>query len=250
MEYHISELMWKKIFDFLKNCVGIYAYDEYEMRIFIEAIWFISRSGCQWRLLPPAYGKWNSIYKRFKRWVNKGILQKLFKHFQIDSDTEFVMIDATIVRAQACAAGYKKNSQDQEALGRSRGGFSTKIHALVDALGNPLHFILTPGQRNEITQAENLIQNVQNTIVIADKGYDSSVFIQQLVDKECDYVIPSRKNRKQLRIYDENIYKERHLVECFFGKIKYFRRIFSRFDKTASSFLGFLQFVSTLVWLR
>ena len=143
MEYHISELTWKKIFNFLKKCVGIYAYDENEMRLFVEAIWFIARSGCQWRLLPPAYGKWNSIYKRFKRWVNKGILQKLFEHFQIDPDTEFVMIDATIVRAQACAAGYKKNSQDQEALGRSRGGFSTKIHALVDALGNPLYFILT-----------------------------------------------------------------------------------------------------------
>ena len=185
MEYHISELMWNKIFDFLKNCVRIYAYNAHEMRIFIEAIWYISRSGCQWRLLPPGYGKWNSIYKRFKRWVNKGILQKLFEHFQIDSDTEFVMIDATIVRAQACAAGYKKNSQDQEALGRSRCGFSTKIHALVDALGNPLHFILTPGQRNEITQAESLIQNVHNTIVIADKGYDSNAFIQKLVDKDC-----------------------------------------------------------------
>jgi uncharacterized protein (DUF934 family) len=69
------------------------------------------------------------------------------------------MIDATIVRAHACSSGYGKDTQDTQALGRSRGGFTTKIHALVDVLGNPLKFILTPGQRHEITQASALIQN-------------------------------------------------------------------------------------------
>ena len=76
------------------------------------------------------------------------------------------MIDATIVRAHACSAGYKEGSQDEESLGRSKGGFTTKIHAMVDALGNPLKFILTPGQRNDITQAQSLITNITNSIVI------------------------------------------------------------------------------------
>ncbi|AZL16105.1 transposase [Rickettsiales endosymbiont of Stachyamoeba lipophora] len=79
------------------------------------------------------------------------------------------MIDSTIVRAHACSAGYYESSQDQEALGRSKGGFTTKIHALVDALGNPLKFILTPGQKNDITQAENLTKDIVNTTIIADK---------------------------------------------------------------------------------
>jgi len=95
---------------------------------------------------------------------------------------------------------------------------------------------------NEI-QAENLVHNIHDTTIIADRGYDSNAFIKYLSENNCDYVIPPRKNRKFIRTYDKHIYKERHLIECFFGKIKYFRRIFSRFDKTASSYLGFLQFV-------
>ena len=82
------------------------------------------------------------------------------------------MIDATIVYAHACSVRYRKNSQEKKALGRSKGGLTTKIHALVDALGNSLKFILTPGQRHEITQALALIQDM----VIADKGYDRNVF--------------------------------------------------------------------------
>ncbi len=159
------------------------------------------------------------------------------------------MIDGTIIRAHACSAGYKKNSGGQEALGRSRGGFSTKIHALVDALGNPLKFMLTPGQRNDITQAEALTENISNSTIVADKGYDSNTFITNLKSKGCKVVIPPKRNRKMQREYDKHVYKERHLIECFFGKIKHFRRIFSRFDKTAVVFMGFLNFVGALIWL-
>ena len=90
------------------------------------------------------------------------------------------MIDATIVRAHPCAAGYGKNSQEREALGRSRGGFTTKIHATVDGLGNPLKFILTPGQRSDISQAEALSANLSNTALIGDKAYDCDDFITSL----------------------------------------------------------------------
>lgn len=144
----------------------------------------------------------------------------------------------------------KKDSQDQEALGRSKGGFTTKIHALVDALGNPLRFILTPGQRHDITQANSLVQDVENTMLLADKGYDSNALVQKLEEQKTIAVIPSKKNRKQQRDYDKHVYKERHLIECFFGKIKHFRRVFSRFDKTATAFMSFLQFVGVLIWLR
>jgi transposase len=161
-----------------------------------------------------------------------------------------MMIDATIIRAHSCSAGYEKDSQSEQALGRSKGGFTTKIHALVDGLGNPLKFILTPGQRNEITQAEILVQNIKSTTLLADKGHDSMAFINTLENQMCNPVIPSRKNRRQPRVIDEHLYKERHLIECFFGFIKHYRRVFSRFDKKASTFLAFLQFVATLIWMR
>lgn len=84
-------------------------------------------------------------------------------------------------------------------------------------MGNPLKFILTAGQRNDITQAENLTKDVQNTTVIGDKGYDSSAFVESLENKGCEVVIPPKSNRKVQREYDKHIYKERHLIECFFG---------------------------------
>lgn len=138
----------------------------------------------------------------------------------------------------------------KQALGRSRGGFSTKIHVNVDALGNPLRFRLTAGQRHDITQAEALIIDYDFERVIADRAYDADDFIQAIIDKEAEVVIPPRKNRKQSREYDKHLYKERHLVECFINKIKHYRRIFSRFEKLSRRYLGFLSFVGALIWLR
>ena len=132
-------------------------------------------------------------------------------------------------------------------IGKSKGEFTTKIHALVDALGNPLKFILTPGQRNDITQAESLLEEVQNSTVIADKGYDSNALLENIDKQNSIAVIPPKKNRKVQREYDTHFYKERHLIECFFGKIKHFRSVFSRFDKTANIFMGFLNFVGVFI---
>ncbi|GFR14491.1 putative transposase for insertion sequence element IS6501 [Trichonephila clavata] len=233
---------------FLKSMKGIHSKNEKKLRIFVEAVWYMAKSGCQWRLLPKIYGNYRSIHRRFKKWCEKKIWEKLLKYTQ-EPDLEVHIIDGTIVRAHACSAGYKKNSANQEALGRSKGGFTTKIHATVDALGNPLKFVLTPGQRNEITQAETLTENIVNSIVVADKGYDSNSFVASLENRKCKAVIPPKRNRKVQRNYDKHLYKERHLIECFFGKIKNFRRIFSRFDKTAEVFMGFLNFVGSLIWL-
>ena len=160
------------------------------------------------------------------------------------------MIDSTIVRANACAAGYGKDSQEKQALGRSKGGFTTKIHALVDALGNPLKIILTAGQRNDITQADALVEKLFDCGLLADKGYDADKLREKLKQQRCTTVIPSRGNRKIPYEYDKNLYEERYKVECFFSKIKYFRRVFSRYDKTAQSFLSFVHFVGALIWLR
>jgi transposase len=135
-------------------------------------------------------------------------------------------------------------------LGRSRGGFSTKIHIIVDGLGYPLRFILTGGQRHDSTQAKNLMDGYDFERLIADKAYDSDEILQLIADKEAEAVIPPTANRQEQREYDAHWYKERHLVECFINKIKHYRRIFSRFEKLAGRYLGFLSFAGALIWLR
>jgi transposase len=120
----------------------------------------------------------------------------------------------------------------------------------VDALGNPLRFRLTGGQSHDITQAEGLVEGYQSEYVIADTAYDAQSFLSTIEEFGAIAVIPPSKNRREGREYDKHLYKERHLVECFIGKIKPYRRIFSRFEKMASSYLGFLSFVGALIWLR
>jgi transposase len=137
-----------------------------------------------------------------------------------------------------------------QSLGRSRGGFSTKIHLSCDALGNALRFILTGGERNDITQAAKLIENFSAKAVLADKGYDADDFIRQIESQNSAVVIPSKANRKVQRTVDEHLYKERHLIENQIGKLKHFRRVFSRFDKLAKNYLSFIYFASTIIWLR
>ena len=143
-----------------------------------------------------------------------------------------------------------KKKHGEQSLGRSRGGFSTKIHLATDALGNAIRFILTGGERNDITQAAALTENLAADYVLADKGYDSDAFVLKLKETGAEVVIPSRINRKQLREIDAHLYKERHLIECCIGKLKHFRRVFSRFDKLAKNYLSFVYFASTIVWLR
>jgi len=145
---------------------------------------------------------------------------------------------------------WRTKKEGAQSLGRSRGGFSTKIHLATDALGNALRFILTGGERNDITQAEQLIENFAADYVIADKGYDSEAFVLKVKEQNSEAVIPSRINHKVQREIDRHLYKERHLIENQIGKLKHFRRVFSRFDKLAKNYLSFIYFASTVIWLR
>lgn len=144
----------------------------------------------------------------------------------------------------------KNGGQAEQALGRSRGGFSTKIHVTVDGLGYPLRLQLTAGQRHDIIKAHDLTVELDFDYLIADRSYGAQTFRDDLDANGTQAVIPSPKNAKQPHEYDEWRYRERHLIECFIGKIKHFRRVFSRFDKLARRYLGFLQLTSTLIWLR
>ena len=120
----------------------------------------------------------------------------------------------------------------------------------VDGLGNPLRFILTGGQQHDITQAEGVIAGYAGEHVLADKRYDAQEFRQQILELGMIPVIPPRSNRQEPADHDRHLYREPHLVECFISQIKHYRRIFSRFEKLDTRFLGFLHFTAALIWLR
>lgn len=243
---------WTKILTFLRQCPGVYVGKEAKCREFMDGVLWVTRSGGQWRLLPERFGKWNSVYKRFVRWCTRGVWQGLLAHFATDPAMENVLLDTTIVRAHPSAAGapHRRGGQASQALGRSRGGFSTKIHIIVDAHGQPLRFRLTGGQRHDLTQAPALIADLEFDHVIADRSYDSDDFLKLICTHEAQAVIPPRANRRLQREYDTERYRERNLVERFVNKIKQYRRVFSRFDKLDLNYLGFLSFVGALIWLR
>jgi transposase len=119
-----------------------------------------------------------------------------------------------------------------------------------DALGNPLDFIVTAGQVHDATQAISIISGLKAKALLADKGYDSDAI--RAAARQCGICahIPPRKNRLEVRGYDAALYKERHKVECLFGFLKHYRRLFARFDKSKQSFTAFLHFVAALQWLK
>ena len=151
----IADCQWQKLYAFLQGHPRAYAGQEEKCRRFVEAVHWILRSGAQWRELQDSCGKWNSVFKRYARWEENGVWADMFKQFAQGPEMAAVMPDSTAVRAHMCAAGgSKKGSQQEQCLGQSRGGFSSKIHLLVDALGFLLKFILTGGERHDISQAE------------------------------------------------------------------------------------------------
>jgi putative transposase len=156
-------------------------------------------------------------------------------------------------RAGASACCWRargKRGADAQGLGRSRGGLSTKIHAAGDALGNPLRLIGTPGQRNDIAFAHELVDGFTAGATIGDKGYDADHLCQEIAETGAEIVIPPKRNRKVQRAYDIDLYKERNIIERFFNKLKQFRRVATRYDKLLVNFMGFVKLAAIAIWLK
>jgi putative transposase len=143
----------------------------------------------------------------------------------------------------------KKNDPTSECLGQSVGGWTTKIHAVVDALGNPMRIIVSVGQRADSTQAMDLLAGYETDAVLADRGYDADGLVNWLAQSNTEVVIPAKKNRVVDRQINENLYKDRHKVERYFNKLKQYRRVATRYEKTALSFSGFIYLASALILL-
>ena len=138
----------------------------------------------------------------------------------------------------------------EQGLGRSKGGFSSKLHAACDALGNPVRFFVTAGQRSDYIKALDLIDGQKMGALIADKGYDANYMVDAAKSIHAEAVIPPRSQRKTPREYDKELYKERNLIERMFNKLKNFRRVATRYDKLDIAYLGFVLVAAIYLWLK
>ena len=143
----------------------------------------------------------------------------------------------------------KKSTAPAEALGRSCGGFISKLHAVVDALGNPLRLALTPGQQADCTVAAELLAGLSVGAVLADKAYDTDALVAEITRAGAMVVVPSKSSRRATRTLDHNLYADRNKIERFFNRLKQYRRLATRYDKSAASFLAFAHYAATFVWL-
>jgi len=175
--------------------------------------------------------------------------QRLFEHLAAKADNEYAMIDSTIGRAHQHRAGAQKN--DDQAIGRSKGGLSTKIHALVDALGNPLRFLLTPGQADDLIGADALLPQMAAEVLISDKAYDADEgVLKPLASAGKSTVIPPRQNRTTPRQFDEALYQTHHLIENSSVNSNSTAASPPRYNKTARNFLAALYLAAATIWLN
>jgi transposase len=187
-------------------------------------------------------GNWNSVHKQFRRWCLSGVwdvpLQALADSGG-DADA-LQMIDSTTVRAHRCAAG-ERGIHDQ-VLGRSRGWFTTKIHLRCNAEGLAIGAVLSEGEAHDVTAYDELMEQRDSDpgAMLADKGYDNDVIRQDLHDCGAAPEIPTKRNRKVQYLVSRPLYALRSRIECFIGHLREQRRIATRYDKTATSFLGFV----------
>lgn len=210
------------------------------------------RTGIPWRDLPRDFGSWETVYAKFRRWSEKDLWNHLLVTFhELFSDDEYVMIDSTIMRVHQDGSN-PKGGQVRHAMGRSKGGLSSKIHMACDALGYPLSCIITGGERHDATQAKALLQRhlKAHSYALLDAGYDSNEIRMFVERKNSKAVIAYRKNRLQIPDFDKHIYKERHKVENLFQKLKRYRRIATRYDKTHLAFNAMVSMACICLYLK
>ncbi|MEW2404449.1 IS5 family transposase [Streptomyces sp. NPDC046862] len=255
-----------------------------EDRQVINGMVYKIRTGISWRDLPERYGPWKTVYTRFRRYALDGVFTRALQQIQAQADAAgdidwLVQIDSTVVRAHqhAAATGRKGGSTGDEpdghALGRSRGGLTTKIHLACDGKGRPLAILLTPGQRHDSVCAQPLLERIRvprtgqgrprcrPDQVIADKAYSSRGFRAYLRKRGIAHTIPEKADQRRHRLrcgcrggrppgFDRETYRRRNMVERCFNRLKGFRGIATRYEKTATSYEAAVSLASFLLWAR
>jgi transposase len=206
--YELSEVQWERIKDRLPGRVEHVGRTAADNRQFVNAVLWVLRTGARWHDLPERYGKYKSVHARFMRWARSGVWERIFADLVADKKNRYPD-DRLDHRPSASAGGGRpqKRGSEDPALGRSRGGLSTKIHLLADEAGLPVDFRITPGQAAEYAQDISLLEGREAEAVIADRGYDSAEIVAKVESLGAVAVIPPRRHRKQPRSYDRELYK-------------------------------------------
>lgn len=214
----------------------------------IEAVIYILRTGCPWRDLPECFGPWNSVYTRFRRWSESGLWSTILDILCERAKGKMRFLDATHIKVHQDASNPAGGQQNQ-AIGRTKGGLNCKVTALVDGRGMVLQLTLAPGQMADV-KAANEVELPRESHLVADKGYDSDAFRNQIRLNGSSPCIPARSNRKNPQAHHRGYYRKRHQVENFFQRAKRFRRIGTRYEKLDETFLAFLHLAALLDWVR
>ncbi len=245
----VGDMAWEKVAPLLPGKASDPGATGKDNRLFIEAVLWRVRTGVPWRDLPGAFGKWNSVFQRFRRWVKGGVFERVFAGLSGEPDFEYALIDGTIVTAHQKASGARGGTQNQ-AIGRSRGGLTTKIVALTDALGNLVRFVLLPGQRHDTVGVPPLIEDVAFGALLGDTAFDTDWLRAELDARGAAAVIPPKANRKAAISFDRDMDRWRHLIENTFAKLKEFRAVATRYDKTDTSYTATIHLAAAVIASR
>ncbi len=242
----LSDEFWSKRQSILQN---FSIYNKPNLRRHVEGMLYRLRTGCPWRDLPDAFGNWNNIYKRFNAWSAQGKWEAVFQALVVEPDFEWVFIDGSYVKAHQHSAGAA-GGEDQ-CIGKSRAGNTSKIHLGVDSYGLPVVFEITGGQVYDCTAAPEIIAQLPEArMIVADKGYDSDAIREQILSQGAKPVIPRKRNSKKGNVdLDRGVYGYRHLVENAFAHLKQYRAVATRYDKLKRNYCSMVAMACILRWL-
>ena len=193
----------------------------------LTAILFVLHEGCTWRGINQPDANWNSVYQYYRRWCREGVWAAVWEQVAPAAKLGAIYLDSTFIKVQRSglnAAG----GRDLQAIGLTKGGWNTKLHAAVDRKGRPWALLLTGGHVADVSQATEVLAELDPKTVVADKGYDSEPLRRWLSERGATSCIPPRSNRKNPRPVRRSSYRKRHLIENFFGHLKTFRRVATR----------------------
>ncbi|MGE0769972.1 MAG: IS5 family transposase [Hyphomicrobiaceae bacterium] len=246
--YELSDAEWAIIDPLLpRKSRGVARVED---RRVLNGIFWRLRSGSPWADIPERYGPYTTCYNRFVRWRKAGIWDKLLVAVSEAYDGKIQMIDSSVVRVHQHAANGKKSGRSR-CMGRSRGGLTTKIHALVDARGLPIALKLTEGQAHDGKSAEDMLAALpRKCVVLADRGYDSDALRAMIAAQGATANIRPLDHRTHPPMFSPRAYKRRNLVERFFNKIKHYRAVATRFDKHDANFLASVKLAALRIWMR
>jgi len=209
------------------------------MEIVLHRILFVLSEGCSWRSIDSPQADWNSIYHYWRRWSRRGVWAELLELWGPELKGGRRFLDSTFIKVHRSGCN-PAGGQELQAMGRTKGGLNTKLHAVVDERGAPASLLLGGGPQADISCAQEAMEKLKARQLVGDKAYDSDAFRDWLKQRSIKPCIPPRSNRLHPATYSTASYRKRHLVENFFERLKRFRRVATRYDKLASTFFSFI----------